>query len=96
MAEQLSYKQSLGSDIPKVEGSNPSSPTKNLNKNCPYYPCHDGLEDCTFCFCPFYPCGDKEKGGYWKKNIWCCENCRWIHKKETADKIKLKEIFNEL
>ena len=26
------------------------------NKDCKYYPCHDGLEhiNCLFCYCPMY------------------------------------------
>ena len=64
---------------------------KRLNKACKYFPCHKGLEDCTFCYCPFYPCLDKKRGKhvYSKKNkaIWSCENCNWIHKKKVVDKI---------
>ncbi len=27
------------------------------NKDCKYYPCHDGLDElnCLFCYCPLYP-----------------------------------------
>jgi len=63
---------------------------KRLNKACKYFPCHKGLEDCTFCYCPFYPCLDKKRGRYVyskKKAIWSCENCIWIHKKKVVDKI---------
>jgi len=62
-----------------------------LNKNCGYFPCHEGLGDCTFCYCPFYPCGDKHKGRYVvtkdNRNIWSCKDCNWIHKKKVVDKI---------
>ncbi len=66
---------------------------KRANKYCKYYPCHKGLEDCTFCYCPFYPCINKKLGYYVysaKKNhkkIWSCEKCNWIHKKNIVDKI---------
>lgn len=65
---------------------------KRINKACSYFPCHNGLEDCTFCYCPFYPCEDKSLGRYiqsikLKKNIWSCQDCSWIHKKKTADRI---------
>ena len=65
---------------------------KRNNKACSYFPCHKGLEDCAFCYCPFYPCKDKSLGRYirsikLKKNIWSCQDCNWIHKKKTADRI---------
>jgi Zn-finger protein len=65
---------------------------KRLNKACKFYPCHQKLEDCTFCYCPFYPCLDKNLGCYiysgkGKKNIWSCQDCPWIHKKTTVDNI---------
>ncbi|MEK7375581.1 MAG: CbiX/SirB N-terminal domain-containing protein [Candidatus Margulisiibacteriota bacterium] len=58
---------------------------KRLNKACKFFPCHAGLEDCTFCYCPFYPCLDEKKGGFIfstrrKKDIWSCKSCNWIHK----------------
>lgn len=65
---------------------------KRLNKACKFFPCHTGLGDCTFCYCPFYPCLDKKLGMFiyspkLKKNIWSCQECNWIHKKKTVDKI---------
>lgn len=62
-----------------------------LNKACAYFPCHEGLEDCTFCYCPFYPCGNSRLGKYVVANsgrkVWSCEDCGWIHKKSVVDKI---------
>lgn len=63
-----------------------------VNKACGYFPCHQGLEDCAFCYCPFYPCEDTGLGSYiqsakLKRNIWSCRDCAWIHKKKTADRI---------
>lgn len=62
-----------------------------LNKSCAYFPCHKGLEDCTFCYCPFYPCENLEFGRYIftkdKHKIWSCKNCSWIHKKRVVDNI---------
>lgn len=65
---------------------------KRLNKSCNFFPCHAGLEDCTFCYCPFYPCLDKKKGGFIysvknKKDIWSCKSCNWIHKRNVAENI---------
>jgi precorrin-3B C17-methyltransferase len=61
-----------------------------LKKDCPHYPCHDVLEDCTHCYCPFYPCYDGSKG-YWyesgKTRVWDCSKCNWIHMAETVRNI---------
>ena len=68
--------------------------TKRLNKACKFFPCHKGLEDCTFCYCPFYPCLDEDLGKYvysdkLSKNIWSCLDCNWIHKTKIVD-----DVFN--
>ncbi|MCP4050259.1 MAG: hypothetical protein GY730_06095 [bacterium] len=65
---------------------------KRINHLCSAYPCHSGLEDCTFCYCPFYPCLKAELGSYiysenLKKEVWSCENCNVVHKQKTVDKI---------
>lgn len=62
------------------------------NKACACFPCHKGLEDCTFCYCPFYPCLNKKRGEYiflqkTSRRIWSCKDCSWIHKKSIVDKI---------
>ncbi|KZX14614.1 cobalt-precorrin-3B C(17)-methyltransferase [Methanobrevibacter cuticularis] len=61
-----------------------------LNKSCEYYPCHSDPQYCDFCYCPFYPCGDSSTGGKWikNKNVWSCEDCEWIHEKNTIKCIK--------
>ena len=70
------------------------------NMDCDYYPCHEELQCCDFCYCPFYPCGDSSTGGKWIKNkkIWSCEDCLWIHKKDTIKCVKkhLKDILKEV
>lgn len=65
---------------------------KRLNKACRFFPCHRGLEDCTFCYCPFYPCRDGKRGSLvysdkYKQGIWSCEACSWIHKRKVTDSI---------
>lgn len=65
---------------------------KRINKSCAYFPCHKGLQDCTFCYCPFYPCLNDKLGKYSfsrkaSSYIWSCLNCVWIHKKQVADSI---------
>lgn len=58
-----------------------------LHRDCPYFPCHKRLEDCTYCYCPFYPCKD-EALGRWIQNkdgkIWDCSDCTIFHKKEMV------------
>lgn len=65
---------------------------KRINKACSYFPCHNDLEDCTFCHCPFYPCRQEALGWYvysrkLKRRIWSCQDCNWIHQKETVERI---------
>lgn len=65
-----------------------------IDKGCKYYPCHKGLEDCTFCYCPFYPCEDVSTGGKWiTEGIWSCKDCNWVHRTEIASKV-LEKIVN--
>ncbi len=76
-----------------------------LDKECSYLPCHEGLEDCTFCFCPFYPCYDPSTGGFEKistttnEAVWACSSCIFPHKTANAKEIlkgliELNENFN--
>jgi len=65
---------------------------RRINMACKFFPCHTGLEDCTFCYCPFYPCLDEKKGESVysvknKKGVWSCESCSWIHKRKVVDDI---------
>ncbi len=59
------------------------------NLECEYFACHNGQENCTFCYCPFYPCGDGATNGKWieDKNVWNCKDCNWIHKDVVVDEI---------
>ena len=61
-------------------------------EECPYYPCHQEHQDCTWCFCPFYPCEDECTGGKWKTTsqgtrIWDCSHCIWIHRSDVAARL---------
>ena len=65
---------------------------KRQNRACKFFPCHEGLEDCTFCYCPFYPCLDKKLGRFIysperKRKVWSCEDCSWIHKRRVTENI---------
>lgn len=77
-----------------------------INQNCPHYPCHKDLEDCTFCYCPFYPCENTEYGGKYltiyqgttKTKIWDCSDCNIVHKKEfvdTAHRVLKRNMFGD-
>ena len=73
---------------------------KKLNKACRFFPCHSGLEDCTFCYCPFYPCLDGKLGKYvysskQGKDIWSCQSCSWIHKRKVTQEIFILIVKNK-
>lgn len=63
------------------------------NKECKYYPCHEGIEEmnCLFCFCPFYlrekcpgnPKWIESKG----RTIKDCTGCTFPHRPESYDVI---------
>ncbi len=64
------------------------------NKECKYYPCHQGIEEmnCMFCYCPLYRMKNcpgtyelihKEDG----RIIKSCMNCTFPHIPENYDKI---------
>ncbi len=63
------------------------------NKDCQYYPCHEGVEElnCLFCYCPMYLREDClgtpeyiERNG---KKIKNCMNCTFPHRPENYDRI---------
>ncbi|NLG02688.1 MAG: metal-binding protein [Clostridia bacterium] len=63
------------------------------NKECEYYPCHEGIEEvnCLFCYCPLYRFEEClgnpsyiERDG---KRIKCCTECTFPHKAEHYDQI---------
>ncbi|MFX1274813.1 MAG: cysteine-rich small domain-containing protein [Promethearchaeota archaeon] len=66
---------------------------KGPDQNCEYLPCHESLEDCTFCYCPFYPCYREDTGGFEKissrtgQPVWACSSCIFNHKTKNAKKI---------
>jgi len=71
------------------------------NNSCAYFPCHAGLEDCTFCYCPFYPCLNNRLGEYvfskkTNRRIWSCQDCSWIHQKNVVDKISRSIRFGSI
>ena len=71
------------------------------NKECKYYPCHQGANadtfSCLFCYCPLYALGDKCGGNftYTENGIKDCSACLIPHKKENYNRIveKTAEII---
>lgn len=63
-----------------------------LDKDCEYYPCHKGLEDCTYCYCPIYPCEDIHLGHWFIKRgsekVWDCTCCKLFHKKNVVEELE--------
>lgn len=66
------------------------------NKECEYFPCHEGLScenfSCLFCYCPLYALGDKCGGSftYTENGIKDCTYCLKPHRRENYDKIMEK------
>lgn len=61
------------------------------NRECKYYPCHEGMEEmnCLFCFCPLYlkeHCPGKPEYIISKgKKIKSCMHCTFPHQAENYD-----------
>ena len=66
------------------------------NKECEYFPCHEGLAcdhfNCLFCYCPLYALGDKCGGAfiYTGNGIKDCSSCTKPHRRENYDQIMEK------
>ncbi len=63
------------------------------NKDCKYYPCHEGIEaiNCLFCYCPLYhmeSCpGNKGYVEIGDRRVKVCTNCTLPHKVENYEAI---------
>ena len=66
------------------------------NRECEYFPCHQGADpetfNCLFCYCPLYALGDKCGGGfrYLSNGIKDCSNCLKPHRRGNYGKIMEK------
>lgn len=66
------------------------------NRECEFFPCHDGLNketfNCMFCYCPLYALGAKCGGNfeYLENGVKDCTNCRLPHIPENYDRIMEK------
>lgn len=71
------------------------------NRECEYFPCHDGANpdnfSCLFCYCPLYALGDQCGGSftYLSNGIKDCSKCMKPHRRENYRKIleKMPQIL---
>ena len=64
------------------------------NKECEYFPCHEGIREedfsCMFCYCPIYALGEKCGGNFSydnDKGIKDCTGCLVPHRRKNYDYI---------
>lgn len=63
------------------------------NRQCKYFPCHQGLSDfnCLFCYCPLYfmeTCpGTPQYLNQGQKQIKSCSGCSFPHQPKSYDAI---------
>ena len=67
------------------------------NKQCEYFPCHEGADpetfSCLFCYCPLYALGEECGGNFTyknKKGVKDCSNCLVPHRRENYDRMTEK------
>ena len=66
------------------------------NKECEYFPCHNGANsdnfNCLFCYCPLYALGEECGGNttYLENGVKDCSNCTFPHNKDNYNKIMEK------
>ena len=66
------------------------------NRECPYFPCHEGADpetfSCLFCFCPLYALGEDCGGSfrYTEDGIKDCSSCLRPHLRENYEAISAK------
>ncbi len=63
------------------------------NRECPHFPCHEGVAEedfnCLFCYCPLYMLGKRCGGNctYMEKGIKSCKDCTFPHRIENYERI---------
>ncbi len=72
------------------------------NRDCKYYPCHEGIEhmNCLFCYCPLYLGECIGNPRFYEKNgrqIKDCTYCTVPHRAENYDKVlaRLRELITQ-
>ena len=71
------------------------------NRECEYFPCHEGADpetfSCMFCYCPLYALGDQCGGKftYTEQGIKDCSRCLRPHQREYYTLIceKLRQVM---
>ncbi len=69
------------------------------NRDCQYYPCHDGAGEefnCLFCYCPLYALGTECHGNfrYTQEGVKDCSQCLIPHRPENYEYVtgRFREI----
>ena len=63
------------------------------NRDCPYFPCHEGVPEaafsCLFCYCPLYALGRRCGGAceYLPDGTKDCSACTLPHRAENYDAV---------
>lgn len=68
------------------------------NRDCEYFPCHEGVDpdrfNCLFCYCPLYALGPRCGGAfrYTERGHKNCTGCTLLHDGDAGARI-VKERF---
>ena len=73
------------------------------NRDCEYFPCHQGADpagfNCLFCYCPLYALGDRCGGDftYTEDGVKDCSSCLFPHRPENYPRVceKLREVVEQ-
>lgn len=63
------------------------------NRDCKYYPCHEGTEElnCLFCYCPLYHMDNCPGNPTYKvrneRTVKICSACTFPHRAENYERI---------
>lgn len=63
------------------------------NKECKYFPCHEGVDDfnCLFCYCPLYHLENCPGNPFYKEKegdlVKVCTNCIFPHQSVNYDTV---------
>ena len=63
------------------------------NRDCKYYPCHEGTEElnCLFCYCPLYHMDNCPGNPTYKvrneRTVKLCSACTFPHRAENYERI---------
>lgn len=72
------------------------------NKECEFFPCHQGVKEeefnCLFCYCPLYTLKDQCGGNptFLEDGLKDCSSCTITHKKDVGYDHVMKKIMDIL